>query len=132
MSLVKFEVKEDHLKLMRFLQWSKTDTNHILSINDLDRDDVEDVVLTPFGGDDLIQDIGDILYGVPEGEIDFMDEETGFGKATYTEEQIAYMTELFNGLHVALNICLYRQAFECGHFKRKYHDFHWEKYEPKN
>lgn len=131
MSLIKFEIKEDHLKLMRFLQWSKTDTNHILSINDLDRDDVEDVVLTPFGGDDLIQDMGDILIGVPEGKIDFMDEESGFGKTNYSDEQIAYMTELFNGLHIALNICLYRQAFETGHFKRKYHDFHWEKYEPK-
>ena len=131
MSLVKFEVKEDHLKLMRFLQWSKTDTNHILSINDLDNDDVEEVILTPFGGEDLIQDIGDIIYGVPEGEIDFMDEEGGFGKPTYTEEQVEYMTELFNGLHTALNICLYRQAFEIGHFKRKYHDVHWEKYEPK-
>jgi hypothetical protein len=132
MSLVKFEVKEDHLKLMRFLQWSQTETNHILSINNLDNDDVEEVILTPFGGDDLIQDIGDIIYGVPEGKIDFMDEDSGFGKVTYSDEQVEYMTELFNGLTTALNICLYTQSFEIGHYKRRYHDIHWEKYEPKN
>ena len=130
MSLIKFEVKEDHLKLLKYLEWSLTDTNHILSINDLDNDDVEEVILTPFGGDDLLQDIGDILYGVPE-EFDPFDEDTEFGKPKYTEEQVEYMTELCKGLVTALDICLFNQSFEVGHFKTKYHVRDWKKYEPK-
>lgn len=143
MSLIKFELKNDHLKLLRFLQWSKTDTNHILSINSLDRTDAEEVILTPFGGDNLIEDIGNILYGRPadeniipisesteieviEGEIVVSDNTFG-----YTPEQISEMTQLFYDLPTALNICLYTQSFELGHYKRRYHDIDWVKYEPK-
>jgi hypothetical protein len=131
MSIIKFELKNDHLKLLKNLQWSKTETNHILSINNLDNDDVEEVILTPFGGDDLIQDIGDIIYGKPDNFNPFDEDNTEFGKVKYSDEQIAYMTELFNGLPTALDICLYTQAFEVGHYKRPYHLRDWVKYEPK-
>lgn len=130
MSLIKFELKEDHLKLLKGLQWSLTETNHILSISDMDNDDAEEVILTPFGGDDLIEDIGAIIYGQPE-DFDPFDEETEFGKTKYSDEQIAYMTELFSGLKHALSIVLYTQSFNTGHYKRPYHDIHWTKYEPK-
>lgn len=135
MSIIKFEVKENHLKLLKNLEWSKTETNHILSINNLDNDDVEDVILTPFGGDNLIEDIGLIIYGQPEGE-DIVpksnDEDSEESKTSiYSPEQIAEMTELFNGLVTALDICLYRQSFEIGHYKRPYHLRDWVKYTPK-
>lgn len=144
MSLIKFELKENHLKLLKYLQWSKTETNHFLSIANLDNDDAEDVILTPFGGDNLIEDIGHIIYGRPEDEdiqpkrrdneedephivrIGEVDETFG-----YSPEQIKEITDLFNGLAMALEICLYTQSFEVGHYKRKYHDRHWIKYEPK-
>lgn len=135
MSLIKFELKKEHLMLLKNLEWSKTETNHILSINNLDNDDVEDVILTPFGGDDLIQDIGLIIYGMADGEdiVPRMNDEDGRDSIvqSYTEEQISEMTELFNGLVTALDICLYTQSFEIGHYKRKYHLRDWIKYEPK-
>jgi hypothetical protein len=135
MSLIKFELKKEHLMLLKNLEWSKTETNHILSINSLDNDDVEEVILTPFGGDNLIQDIGLIIYGRAEGEdiVPKMNDEDGRDSIvqSYTEEQISEMTELFNGLVTALDICLYTQSFETGHYKRKYHERHWVKYEPK-
>ena len=135
MSLIKFELKKEHLMLLKNLEWSKTETNHILSINSLDNDDVEEVILTPFGGDNLIQDIGLIIYGRAEGEdiVPKMNDEDGRDSIvqSYTEEQISEMTELFNGLVTALDICLYTQSFEVGHYKRKYHERHWVKYEPK-
>lgn len=135
MSLIKFELKKEHLMLLKNLEWSKTETNHILSINNLDNDDVEEVILTPFGGDNLIQDIGLIIYGRAEGEdiVPRMNDEDGKDSIvqSYTEEQISEMTELFNGLVTALDICLYTQSFELGHYKRKYHERHWVKYEPK-
>jgi hypothetical protein len=130
MSLIKFELKEDHLKLLKNLQWSKTETNHLLSISGMDDDDAEDIILTPFGGDNLIQDMGDILYGKPE-DFDPFNEDTDFGKVTYTDEQIEYMTELFNGITTALDICLYTQSFEVGYYKTPYHMRDWIKYEPK-
>jgi len=130
MSLVKFEVKEDHLKLLKFLQWSQTDTDHLVSINNNDNDDAEDIVLTPFGGDDLMEDIGTIIYGQPE-DFDPFDEDTEFGKSKWGEEKEAEMRELFNGLSTALSIVLANQSFETGHFKRKFHDVVWTKYEPK-
>lgn len=135
MSLIKFELKKEHLMLLKNLEWSKTETNHILSINNLDNDDVEEVILTPFGGDNLIQDIGLIIYGRAEGEdiVPRMNDEDGKDSIvqSYTEEQISEMTELFNGLVTALDICLYTQSFQIGHYKRKYHERHWVKYEPK-
>jgi hypothetical protein len=143
MSLIKFELKNEHLLLLKHLQWSMTDTNHILSISDIDNDDSEDVILTPFGGDNLMEDIGEIIYGMEEGleikpielfgEGEIIDELENdvIGIKTYTEEQITEMTELFKGLATALDICLYRQAFEVGHFKRKFHLRDWVKYEPK-
>ena len=131
MSLIKFELKEDHLKLLKNLQWSQTETNHLLSISSVDNDDAEEVILTPFGGDDLMQDIGDIIYGQPEDFDPFDEDNSEFGKVKYTDEQVTYMTELFNGVTTALDICLYTQSFVAGHYKRKYHDRHWTKYEPK-
>jgi len=131
MSLIKFELKEDHLKLLKYLQWSQTETNHILSIDTVDNDDAEEVILTPFGGDDLIQDIGDIIYGKPEN-FDPFDEDAEFGKVTYSDEQIEYMTELFNGITTALDICLYTQSFTIGHYKSPYHLRDWKPYTPKN
>jgi len=143
MSLIKFEVKKEHLMLLKNLEWSMTDTNHILSINDRDNDDADDIILTPFGGADLMLDIGEIIYGLDEtveikvirtlGEDEIVDSDDGaeMGFATYTDEQVAEMTELFLGLATALDICLYRQAFEVGHFKTKFHMRDWKKYEPK-
>ena len=131
MSLVKFELKDDHLKLLRALQWSQTDTDHLLSISSVDNDDAEDIVLTPFGGDDLMEDMGHIIYGMSEEDIDFMDEDSEFGKTNWGEEKEAYMRELFDGLSTALSIVLSNQSFETGHFKRKFHDVVWTKYEPK-
>lgn len=134
MSLIKFEVKENHLKLLKNLQWSKTETNHILSINNFDNDDAEEIILTPFGGDNLIEDIGHIIYGRPEGEdiVPKSNDDDGESKTFgYSSEQISEMTELFNGLVTALDICLYRQAFEIGHYKTESYMRNWVKYEPK-
>ena len=135
MSLIKFELKKEHLMLLKNLEWSKTETNHILSINNLDNDDVEEVILTPFGGDDLIQDIGLIIYGRAEGEdiVPRMNDEDGRDSIVqrYTEEQISEMTELFNGLVTALDICLYTQSFQIGHYKTPYHMRYWKLYTPK-
>ena len=130
MSLIKFELKEDHLKLLKHLQWSQTETNHILSISGEDNDDAENVIITPFGGDDLMEDIGLIIHGMPE-DFDPFDEGTGFGKPVYTEEQQEKMKVLFHELTTALQVVLYTQGFEAGHYKRKFHDRHWVKYEPK-
>ncbi len=46
MSVIKFELKEDHVKLLKYLRWSKDKNNLIVNISD-DEDSV------PFGSDNI-------------------------------------------------------------------------------
>jgi hypothetical protein len=59
MSVVKFELKEEHVKLLKYLRWSKDDKNIIINISD-DEDSV------PFGSDNIHEAIDLILNGRPE------------------------------------------------------------------
>ena len=58
MALIKFELKENHIKLLKHLKWS-LDTNFIVSKGN----DNEEYGNSPFGGDDLIEDMNIIING---------------------------------------------------------------------
>jgi hypothetical protein len=134
MSLIKFELKEDHLKLLRYLEWSLDDSSdYIVSKPNIITDDDEIIsYVSPFGGDNLIQDIGVIIYGKSENFIDkLMDESSNFGDVLYSEEQKKYMLDLFTDLPRALEVCLFTQSFVVGHYKSKYHLRNWTRYRPK-
>lgn len=118
MSLIKFELKEDHVKLVRFLKWGINEQKMIVSG---EQDDV-----TPFGGDDLYEEIGVILFGKPENF-------DPFGEEIYEwpEDKKKYMDEIYSELPTALSVILYTGSFELGHYKTKYHFIDWKKYTPK-
>lgn len=118
MALLKFELKEEHLKLLKHLRWSIDETNAIYCETENE---------TPYGGLSLIEDVGLILYGKPDGDFD---PTSAFGAQYSAEEQTNIMV-LYDELNTALEIILYSKTFEIGHYKTKWHDINWVKYTPK-
>lgn len=116
MSVIKFELKEDHVKLLKQLRWSTDNKKLIVNISD-DADSV------PFGFDSIYEAIDTILNGKPA---DFDPFET-HDIVEYTDEQKAEWDKLYNELPTALDIILYNQSFELGNYKTKYHDRNWKK-----
>jgi hypothetical protein len=113
MSLVKFELTEDHINLLRNMEWNQGEM---------------DPVVGEFNGDYDEEEMGIIIYGKPEGDFDPLDEEV----IPYTEEQIEHLNKLKEGLPMALDIIMQTGKFEAGHYKRKFHLRDWKKYEPKD
>jgi len=115
MSLVRLELKEEHIKLLKHLRWSVKD-NLIQGIsND------EDAV--PFGENNIYEAIDLILNGMPPAFDPFETEEL----PEYSEEQKAEWDKLYAELPTALDIILFNGSFELGKYKTKYHDRHWKK-----
>lgn len=108
MSIIKFEIKEDHLKLVPFLKF-KVEGRTILS---------GDENQSPFGGEDLYQAMGDMIYGKPEAPFDPFATEG----PQYSTEQKKYLEELFQELPTVLEIILKSGGFKPGEYKRKAHD----------
>jgi hypothetical protein len=119
MALKKFELKEEHVKLLKHLKWGIDSTNSIFS---------ETENKTPYGGLSLIEDAGLILYGKPEGEFD----PTSPYGAQYTDEQREGIVILYDELPIALDIIHYNCSFELGHYKKRWHTRVWKKYLPKS
>jgi len=122
MALLKFELKEEHIKLLKHLKWSLND-NRLMSIGD----DKEEYGESPFGGDDIYEDMGLILNGKPKDFNPLDDEDL----VVISETEISDLTKLFNELPMALDIILYNGSFETGHYKTKWYDRNWIKFTPK-
>jgi len=118
MALLKFELKEDHIKLLKNLKWSINDvTNYIESIGNGD-----EFGESPFGGGNMIEDMYIILYGKPD-EFDILNDSI----IEISESDIENMETLFSELPMALDIILYTASFEPGHYKTKWYDRNWIK-----
>lgn len=116
MSLKNFELKEDHKKLIKNLRF-KTDGHSLLGGDEHEES-------TPFGGSDLYEQIGLIIYGKT---IDDFDPTSEVGDE-YTTEQKLYMESLFQELPTALEIVINSDHSSTGHYKRKSHGepFDWK------
>ncbi len=113
MSIIKFELKEDHLKLLKHVEWKEvTDTKDIVTNGEG----------SPFGGFDHYEDMGVILYGMPEGfnPLEDTDHE-------WDDEKKEEMDTLLSELPLAIEVILNTQSFEIGNFKTKFHDRNWKK-----
>jgi len=118
MALLKFELKEDHIKLLKNLKWSINDvTNYIESIGNGD-----EFGESPFGGGNMIEDMYIILYGKPD-EFDILNDSI----IEISQSDIENMEKLFSELPMALDIILYTASFEPGHYKTKWYDRNWIK-----
>lgn len=118
MALLKFELKEDHIKLLKNLKWSINEvTNYIVSTGNGD-----EFGESPFGGDNIIEDMYIILYGKPD-EFDILNDSI----IEINQSDIENMETLFSELPMALDIILYTGSFEPGSYKTKWYDRNWTK-----
>lgn len=116
MSLIKVEIKNEHLLLLKYLDFERAG----------DCITAGSEGTTAFGSDSLYEGIGTILYGMVDGHDPFGDD-----PIDYSDEQKAHMMNLFNELPLVLNVILYTGSFELGHYKKRNHLLEWVKYTPK-
>jgi hypothetical protein len=118
MSAILFELKEEHVKLLKNLRWSLNTDKIISGVAD-----EGDEIAPPFGENNLYEAIDLILNGKPEGvnllEVDEF--------AEYTDEQMAEWDKLYAELPMALDVILYTGKFELGKYKTRYHLRDWVK-----
>lgn len=112
MSVIKFELKEDHIKLVKHLEWQELTSDKTI-ITKADG--------SPFGGFDHYEDMGVILYGQPE-DFDPFDGDP----FQWSDEQKEEMDKLLEELPTAIDIILNKQTFEPGNYKTKFHNKDWK------
>lgn len=116
MSVLKIEIKEEHIKLLKHLNWSVKE--NLLSNVGHDGDDY----IPPFGQNNLYEGIDLVLNGLPENFDPFNTSD----ESVYTEEQKTEWDKLYSELPLVLEVILQRQSFSLGKFKAKYHDRVWK------
>lgn len=116
MSILKFALTENHIKLLKHLRWSVNKENLIVNISD-----EEDSVI--FGENNLYEAIDLITNGKPDDFDPFKTEDL----KEYSEEQKGEWDKLYSELPLALSIILQTQSFDIGLYKSKYHDLNWKK-----
>ena len=112
MSLIKFELTKDHIKLLKHTRWDEIIDGIIISKGE-----------TPFDGFNHYEDIGIIIYGKPKDDFD-IEVDHPF---VWSDEQKEYMDKLLNELPTALEVVLNSQSFEVGKYKARYHIREWSK-----
>lgn len=117
MSVLVFELKEDHIKLLKHLKWSITDKKFIISTEDASEDPA------PFGANNLYEGMDLILNGKQPNFDPLNTEEI----EVYSEEVKAEMDKLYSELPMALDIILFNGHFELGTYRTKFHDRLWKK-----
>ena len=115
MSVIVFELKDEHIKLLKQLSW--TSSNKII----VSVDDVSEQLL--FGENNVYEAIDMILNGKP-ADFDPLNTEEF---PEYSPEQIAAWDTLLSELPTALNIILYNCSFETGTYKTKFNQRVWKK-----
>jgi hypothetical protein len=120
MSILKVQVNEDHLKLLKHLRWSLTSDKYIISKGE-DHDADENKF--PFGGDSFYEGINIILNGKPTNFDPFNSDEP----EVYSPEQIAKWDKLYSELPMVLDVILYNQEFKIGTFVSNYQIRDWKR-----
>lgn len=129
MSIILFELKEDHLKLLKHLKWSlkghrvidhtATEVEVPLMVN-IGGEDEEDQV--PFGLNTLYEGMDLILNGKGE-DVDLLNKDEF---AVYSDEQQRKWLDLYNELPMALEVILNAKTFNPGTYKTKHHYRDWK------
>ena len=117
MSIIIFELKEEHVKLVKHLRWSINNDNIISGIGD-DGDDIA----PPFGENNIYDAIDLIIHGRPDDFNPFEVEDI----KEYSDEEKATYDALYNELPTALEIILSTGSFQLGTYRTKFHDRNWK------
>ena len=117
MSIIKFELTEQHIALAKNL---KFDALFSLAYGNVHYEG------NLFGyADDTFDDVGIIIYGMPERDGDF--DPLASDVIVYTEEQKNEMGKLIEELPTALQIMMQTGTFVTGNYKTRHHDVFWKK-----
>lgn len=116
MSVIKFELKKEHVMLLKQLRWSINKENIVSGVSD-----EGDEIAPPFGETNIYEAIDMIINGRPE-DFDPLNEEV----KEYSDEQKAEWDKLYSELPIALDVILYNGHFNTGFYKTKYHDRNWK------
>lgn len=111
MSVDRFRVTEEHIKLIRNINIKKESKYPEIDVEQL------------FGGDNLYDDINLILYGKTSD----IKPDDGFSDAIigYDQDKIELFDKLISELNTALNIVLYCGSFEPGDYIKRHGDINW-------
>jgi len=115
MSVIKFELTEQHIALAKNL-------NFELLFSLAQDNKFEEGNLFGYS-DDTFDDVGLIIYGMPDGEFDPL----GSDVISYTENQKNEMGRLIGELPIAMQIMMQTGTFVTGKYKTKHHDINWKK-----
>jgi len=118
MSVIKFELKKEHVLLLKNLRWSVNSLGIISGVAD-----EGDLIAPPFGETNIYDAISLILNGKPEN-VDLLTHDEFF---IYTDEQKAEWDKLYSELPTALEIIISNNSFDTGIYKTKYHLRDWKK-----
>lgn len=110
MSVIKFELTKEHIALVKNIDFEET----LLSATG-------EYVFGLSG--DKYEDVGIIVYGIPDTEFD----PTSSDAITYSDEQKEEMDKLISEIPHALQIMLTTGIFSEGRYKTKFHDINWKK-----
>lgn len=118
MSVLIFELKKEHIELLRNLKWSVNKLNEIVNIHD-NGEEYE----PPFGTDTIYEAIHLILKGKT---IDFnpLEDESFF---ECSKEEMEEYDKLYSELPIALEIILFNGNSELGTYKTKWNLREWKK-----
>ncbi len=121
MSLLKFELKTEHLLLLKHIEWSSLGNGIIVGTKEVEEDEAETYV--PFGCDTLYEGIDLILNGKGENFDPLNQDEPN----QYTPEQIAAWDKLYAELPLALDVILTLGTFEKGNYVSRFGQRDWKK-----
>lgn len=116
MALLKFELKKEHLILLKFLNWGMTDEGQLTTVN-------EEGATTMFGGHDMMEDALIMIYGKTNEEFDPL----SIYNSIYSDEQRALVQQYIDELPKALEVINFTQSFELGTYKSKWNFKTWKK-----
>lgn len=115
--MTKFELKKEHLILLKNLSWCMTPDKLITNVNN-----EGDEVAPPFGFNNIYEAMDLFLNGKTK-DVDPMDSEL----TEYSKEQIEEWDKLYSELPSALEIILSTNSFELGEYKMKFTTREWKK-----
>jgi hypothetical protein len=113
MSILKFELKKEHVILLKSFKWCEMDESMVI------KTEVDD---SPLSGYDYHDVIGALLFGLPENYSPIDDE-----RIPYTYEQVTEIDKLISELPMALDVILNGGTFEPGLYKTKWVHRDWKK-----
>lgn len=118
MSVINFELKEEHVKLLKNLKWSINKDNILSGVAN-----EGDELAPPFGESNFYEAVALILLGKPNDIDPFTYEDM----PVYTAEQQAEWDKLYAELPLALDVILFNGSFETGLYKTRFYDRNWKK-----